>query len=629
MSSVVSFKKNINNLRALAVIGVVLFHFSHNWIPGGFAGVDAFFVISGYLMTSIIFKKIDLKTFSIIDFYKARAHRIIPPLLLLCVVMAVFGLIYLSPYEFERLSKHIAAAVTFTSNFIFFKESGYFDAASNTKWLLHTWSLSAEWQFYIIYPIVIVTLLKLFRIGTVKFLIVLATLISLGISIFAVVSKNETYLNAGYYLLPTRAWEMMLGGIAFFFPLTNKKTASYIQYIGIGLIILSYYLFSESTPWPGYLALLPAIGSYLVVVSDTNETAFSKSKIMHYLGLWSYSIYLWHWPLVVGISTFELGTSGIVVGLVLSVLLGALSYYTIESINFKKLKGLKEYAYMPVAVILIAFGTHGFINKGYPTRYSEHFNEIAQTAKNSPTRSKCHANPHYTPEPICKLGAPKEQTTWASIGDSHTVELAYSMGNILNKHNDSLYQYSFSGCLPSHSTTEIFQTRCTKRYQSAVGKIIADQSISNVIIGHRWFSEKNQEMMNPGVSDIRNETLESLILTIEDLSKSKNVYVILPFPEPSKHINLLLSQYERKDDTFTEAEGETLNEYNERNELLIKKLSSYQFNENVKFIKPTDALCDTEKCFTVKDSKSMYFDDNHPSIYATALVAELIEKQAF
>ena len=150
------FREDINGLRAIAVIAVVLFHFNSSWMPGGFAGVDVFFVISGFLMTGIIFKGLEQQKFSILRFYVARANRIIPALAILCIILLILGWFYLTPQDYKALGKHAASSVTFVSNVTYWLESGYFDALASEKWLLHTWSLSVEWQFYLIYPLVLV-----------------------------------------------------------------------------------------------------------------------------------------------------------------------------------------------------------------------------------------------------------------------------------------------------------------------------------------------------------------------------------------------------------------------------------------------------------------------------------------
>ncbi|MFS1936404.1 acyltransferase family protein [Vibrio splendidus] len=173
-----------------------------------------FFVISGFLMTSIIFRGLEDDNFKLFKFYVARANRIIPALAVLCLVLLVFGWFYLTPVDYRALGKHVASSMGFLSNVIYWRESGYFDAASHEKWLLHTWSLSVEWQFYILYPIVLVALKKFLSLENLKRLIVIGTISGFVFSVIATMK----WPNPAYYLLPTRAWEMMMGGVAFLYP---------------------------------------------------------------------------------------------------------------------------------------------------------------------------------------------------------------------------------------------------------------------------------------------------------------------------------------------------------------------------------------------------------------------------
>lgn len=328
-----NFRKDINGLRALAVIAVVLFHFNSSWMPGGFAGVDVFFVISGFLMTGIIFRGMEQDNFSVLNFYVARANRIIPALALLCLVLLVFGWFYLTPFAYRELGKHAASSVGFLSNFIYWKEAGYFDAASHEKWLLHTWSLSVEWQFYIIYPLVLIALRKFLSINTLKLLLIVGTILGF---IFSVVITYKLP-NAAYYLFPTRAWEMMIGGVAYLYPFTLQESRKkLVEWTGLILVIASYFLISAENLWPGYLAIFPVLGSFLIIQAQRNESIFTGNIVFQKLGAWSYSIYLWHWPFVVAIYTFSLPSQYIYIGMVLSVLLGFLSYKYIERIKFSR-----------------------------------------------------------------------------------------------------------------------------------------------------------------------------------------------------------------------------------------------------------------------------------------------------
>ena len=326
------FRKDINGLRALAVIGVVLFHFNATWLPGGFAGVDVFFVISGFLMTGIIFKGIEQKNFSIMRFYVARANRIIPALAVLCFVMLLFGWLYLPPLDYQLLGKHALSSISFLSNITYWTEAGYFDAASHEKWLLHTWSLSVEWQFYIIYPLVLVFIHKFTTIKLMNYLIVAATFLGFVFCVFA----SFNWPNAAYYLLPTRAWEMMIGGVAYLFPIviSNKKKII-LERLGLMLIIGSYFIVTKEDAWPGYAALLPVLGAFFVILAARDESFVTGNVVFQKIGAWSYSIYLWHWPLVVGIYYYTLNDIYIFLGIALSILLGFISNRYIEKIRFK------------------------------------------------------------------------------------------------------------------------------------------------------------------------------------------------------------------------------------------------------------------------------------------------------
>ena len=326
------FRKDINGLRAIAVIAVVLFHFNASWIPGGFAGVDVFFVISGFLMTGIIFRGIEQENFSIVKFYLARANRIVPALAVLCLVLLIFGWLYLTPIDYKTLGKHVFSSLGFVSNIVYWKESGYFDAVSHEKWLLHTWSLSVEWQFYIIYPLILVAMRKFMAITSIKVFILFGTIVGF---IFCIIITYK-WPNPSYYLLPTRAWEMMIGGVAYLYPFTlTEKRKKFLEWLGFSLIIGSYFLISKDNPWPGYLAIFPVAGAFLMIQAQRNNSLITSNLLFQKLGAWSYSIYLWHWPLVVAIYFFSLNDNFIYIGIVLSVLLGFFSNKYIERIKFK------------------------------------------------------------------------------------------------------------------------------------------------------------------------------------------------------------------------------------------------------------------------------------------------------
>ena len=262
------FRYDINGLRAYAVALVVLFHFNILGFSAGFIGVDIFFVISGYLMTKIIIEQLLHNKFSIWRFYLARGIRILPALMVLITFVGVLSWWLLIPEEYKTYGKHAASSLTFLSNLIYLRESSdYFSTAAHEKILLHTWSLSVEWQFYIILPII---LLIIGRIKSSRQILNFSILIGFLISLYFSYKISLTNQSAAFYMINTRAWEMLAGGLvyAYFNKIDlselNRKS---IEILGFGLILTSLIIFETTTLWPSVNALLPVFGSMLILLA--------------------------------------------------------------------------------------------------------------------------------------------------------------------------------------------------------------------------------------------------------------------------------------------------------------------------------------------------------------------------
>ena len=246
-------------------------------------------------MTSIIFRGLKNNNFSLWNFLKARARRIVPALVTVISIVLALGYLFFEPLTYQLAGKHGYSSLLFISNITYAKEAGYFDSDSLSKIFLHTWSLSVEWQFYIIYPIILLTLSKFFSTNTLKKVILVSAIISFSFCIY-LSNINKTL---SYFMIYTRAWEMLLGGIAFLFPLSttdNKKRT--IEILGLILIIISFFIFSNADSWPSYNALLPVLGAFFCIQANNKKTILSNI-ILQKIGLWSYSIYLVHWSLIV------------------------------------------------------------------------------------------------------------------------------------------------------------------------------------------------------------------------------------------------------------------------------------------------------------------------------------------
>jgi peptidoglycan/LPS O-acetylase OafA/YrhL len=295
------YRAEIDGLRALAVLPVILFHAGFEWFSGGFVGVDVFFVISGYLITNIIISEMAEGKFSIVNFYERRARRILPALFFVMAACLPFAWFWLPPNDLKDFGQSLVAVSTFSSNILFWLESGYFDTAAELKPLLHTWSLAVEEQYYILFPIF---LMLTWRLG-IKWVLVLLSvvfLVSLGVAQWGAYNKP----SATFFLLPTRGWELLVGVFVAFYLKYNAHMKSHIvnqalSLLGFGMIAYSIIAFDETTPFPSLYALIPTVGTGLLILCAVPKTYVYKLlslKIVVGIGLISYSAYLWHQPLL-------------------------------------------------------------------------------------------------------------------------------------------------------------------------------------------------------------------------------------------------------------------------------------------------------------------------------------------
>jgi peptidoglycan/LPS O-acetylase OafA/YrhL len=324
----VRFRSDINGLRAVAVAGVVLFHFGARGFGGGFVGVDIFFVISGFLMTGIIVGRFEQGRFSIRQFYMDRVRRIVPALTVLCLFLIALGYIILPPDEYRLLGKHVAGSIAFVSNIFYWSEAGYFDPESRTKWLLHTWSLSVEAQFYLLYPLFLAVVLKLRSRSAQRLLVLAATAVSLLVCIIG----SLKWPTAAFYFLPMRAWELMAGGLVCLYPLkAGPRARTCIAIGGLLLLVFSVAWLRRNDIWPGWLALLPVLGTAAVIAAGRVDLVILNNPVFQFLGRISYSVYLWHWPLVVAANYYGKPDPAVeAAAVLLSILLGWASYRYVE-----------------------------------------------------------------------------------------------------------------------------------------------------------------------------------------------------------------------------------------------------------------------------------------------------------
>jgi peptidoglycan/LPS O-acetylase OafA/YrhL len=337
MKSSVGFRYDIAALRAVAVIAVLLYHFNIPFFDGGFSGVDIFFVISGYLMTKIILNGIDGHEFSLLQFYKKRADRIIPALVFMVLSTSLICFFLYMPDDYREVTRNASASVLFCSNMSYALIGSYFGNSADNNIYLHTWSLSLEWQFYLLLPIVLIVAKKYLKIDRKRYfhIFLITILINFGGSLLV----TRYFPNHAFYQLPPRSWELLFGGLAFLTPFHLRPGIRRLMACaGFAILILGVIFLNSGLKWPGFYTLFPVVSTYLILIANFNDFKLLKLEAVQFFGRISYSLYLWHWPIFVlgnylGISFSPVNAF---LGISLSILLGYLSYRYIEPFHLKK-----------------------------------------------------------------------------------------------------------------------------------------------------------------------------------------------------------------------------------------------------------------------------------------------------
>ena len=373
-----AYRSEIDGLRAFALIPVVLFHAGFEWFSGGYVGVDVFFVISGYLITSIILKEKEAGVFTIANFYERRARRILPALFFIIMACIPFAWFLLLPHELKEFGKSVVAVPLFSSNILFWKESDYFAADAELIPLLHTWSLAVEEQFYVFFPLI----MMFFWVFGKRWLFVIISIIA--ISSLALTEWGwRNFPEANFYLIPTRAWELMIGALLAFYLSQNKQPKGYIGELGsisgLSLILLSVFFLDRTLPFPSLFALPPTIGTALVILFTSRKTLVYRLlswKVFVVIGLISYSAYLWHQPIFVFTRIYFIDEPKPWLMGLLSILAFVLAYFSwrfIEAPFRNKRRFTQRQIFLAgfaASLLFIGMGASFIITDGAAFRYS-------------------------------------------------------------------------------------------------------------------------------------------------------------------------------------------------------------------------------------------------------------------
>lgn len=534
------YRPEIDGLRAIAVVSVLLFHFKLG-LPGGFVGVDIFFVISGFLITSIIQRDIEADNFRLSKFWIKRIRRITPALVVMTFSVFIAAMLLILPDDMKLFGKSFLTQAGMISNIFFVKHgSDYFAASTETMPLLHTWSLAVEEQFYLIFPSLLLLFKKLRKSALIPLILVFCASL-----IWSIIEINNYSISA-FYLLTTRAWELILGSLLAMvktFPRTQRAAESF-SLAGLGLILFSIISFNETTPFPGAYALIPCLGAALFIWANTRHQSLGAKllscKPFVFIGLISYSLYLWHWPLYAFLqyaSPFEFDSTQAVYLIIISFILATLSWKFVETpfkgdaIPNKTIVRLFIGITLLSAVVgLIAYKS----NDGLPWRFSDDVLEAIET------RTPAHT---LSPQPEPASAVPAETATVNSPillwGDSHAMALIPVFQALNAEYNAPLHIAVTGGCPPILNTRTLSKPNLAETNNDVLDTI-DKLGIRRVCLVARW---TNYTIEKPGWN-FRNsladgsDELSSIVFkkrfeqTLQELRKRKvQVWIMKQIPE--------------------------------------------------------------------------------------------------
>lgn len=612
------YRVEFDGLRALAVIPVVLFHAEFKLFNGGFVGVDVFFVLSGYLITTIIINEMENKSFNLVKFYERRARRILPALFLISFISIPFAFTLLMPQYLKDFSQSLFAVATFSSNILFLRESGYFDTAANLKPLLHTWSLAIEGQYYILFPLL---LMLTWKFGKRKVVIILSVMFLVSL-IFAQWGSYNNPLSA-FYLLPTRGWEFLMGTLAAFYLQKKKFTLilrlqNFLSLFGLALIFFSIFLYDKTTPYPSLYTLVPTIGTLLIILFANKETItnqFLSNKVFVGIGLISYGVYLWHYPLLTFERHFSLGnSSNLVIGILcfFSIPMAYLSWKLVEQ-PFRNKETINSRGLLTMSLLSVlmfcSLGIIGHKTDWYKITFKEkylgdishehffkHVNDISD---------KCYLPLVENDELIwekhkkCAVSKfsehPKERII--IVGDSHGEHLFIGLAEELKTHE---VLHFTRADLPFGARNEFFVS---------LSATLNELEPSHLIISMAWISK---------LKDVSKEELK-MFITKFIKSIPSNIQIVFIGDVPHFKLNASYCKY-RSIGCF-EVNSSNISSRKKFNDVIFTIVNS---NPNTRYIDPYELFQLNQGSTMVIDNKVYYRDSNHLNILGSQMVGRFI-----
>lgn len=620
-------RNEIDFLRAISVISVIIFHLNKEIFPLGYLGVDLFFIISGYLITKNILRSYKNNQFSFIIFYLKRVRRILPALLVVLLTTATASVFILLVADINKFSESILTSLGFVANFYFWITGGYFSTSDELKPLLHLWSLSVEEQFYLFFPLFLIIILKAFKtLSAHIFFIIFAITVSYGLNIFFIFKGHYDPI---FFLFPGRVWQFGVGALFAFLPnikLKNIYLDSLYLIIAFGLILINFNSTIKGLP----AGTLLSIGSVMILYklqNDKNQLfKFLNFKILIFIGLISYSLYLWHWPIISFLKYLSIGKLSytyIFLALFLTFLFATLTWKYVEQPFIKSMSTGHVLISVSSGYLILIFLCLAVLNqKNLPSRYDIFPNNLSK-AVGSTYHCSIFDYRKYGYSYACIMNENvKKRPKLILFGNSHAQMYGWGLKEVLKEKKDQGLVIPLNTCLPF--TKVNISKSCIYKAQTYIDTILNDKDIEIVIIGFTWYVEQLVDLEGNQIKDsdfsARIKAINNLISSFKD--KNKKVYLLGPIEIPEKELASILSRQiaikKIKDYKLSTPRVEFNKKYN---------LPIEYFSKNMKknFLLPHKILCDINNCYFADNKGSYFADTNHLSFYGSSKMKDLFD----
>ena len=641
-----TYRPDIDGLRAISILAVVLFHAGFGVGEGGYVGVDVFFVISGFLITTLILNGLAKGSFTLLGFYERRVRRLLPAAMPVLVATILFAWAFYTDPVFQNFAKSAIAFITHTANWYFLFTTGYFGTHPDAQPLLHGWSLAVEEQFYLLYPLLLMWLVTQPK-GWLQSVILALALLSFGYSTIELWQGNAA---VAFFSSFSRFWELMAGALIAVFPRPefSARSTSHMRLAGLILVLIAIFAFNANTPFPGPAALIPVSGAVLLLAANPAHKDFVARTLewgpIVYLGKISYGWFLWHWPVFGMLRMVILDPSAPheAVGIPVSLALASLSYHLLEKpIRMRQLlpRGRAIAALLAVTTIVVgSIGLYGWLSQGWPGRFSPDVQRIARVgSKLPPDPGGCYRRGGERAKTLdfCRVGnTARDGVDLLLWGDSHAGSMIPALKDYTKSRDLSLVIATRGDCLPLFGvwrSKDKARKECPK-FNDAVRRYIEKNDVRAVLIVARWWVYfDGVQWLHDGTRDTFDfrpsvEIFESgLKKTLQDLSGVR-VGILEQVPEQSiRAPSAYLVLWRLGQPVNSRALGKV--EYREQQARVDEVLDRIEKDVSFTRISPAQHLCVADdRCIVMHNKRLLYFDDDHLNLAGSRYLGRLLAK---